>query len=80
MIRLQHIIALPDWEPVPDDPEEAIRYMAQWDYGEYHSDPDEVETIYTRNGHTYTHDGYVLYIYYDGTKALYRIVEGGGTE
>lgn len=77
MIKLQHIIALPDWEPVPDDPEETIRYMAQWDCGEYHCDPDEVETIYTRNGRTHTHDGYVLYAYYDGTRALYRILEGG---
>ena len=76
-MQLQCIIWLPEWEPMPDDTEEAIRYMAQWDYGDYHSDPEDVETIYTRYGHTYTHDDYVLYEYYDGTKALYHIIEGG---
>ena len=28
MIRLQHIIALPDWEPVPDDPDEARKFLS----------------------------------------------------
>ena len=34
-MQLQYIIWLPEWEPVPSDPDDAIDYMSLWDYGEY---------------------------------------------
>ena len=75
MILLQEIIYLPEYEDVPADPDEAIEYLTNWDYGEYHTDPEAVETIYTRNGRTHRKGEYVMYSYYDGSHALYRIME-----
>ena len=74
-ILLQEIIYLPEYEDVPADPDEAIEYLAHWDYGEYHTDPEAVETIYTRNGRTHRKGEYVMHSYYDGSHALYRIME-----
>ena len=74
---LQQVVYLPDWETVPEDLETAIDYLAHWDYGEYHTDPEVVETIYTRNGYTYRNRDYVMYRYYDGSHALYRIMKEG---
>ena len=77
---LQHIITLPDWEPVPDDPDEAIDYMVHWDYGEYSSDPEQVDTIYPRYGDAWRKDDYVLQRFFDGTTVLYRILSEEGSE
>lgn len=54
---------------------EAIDYLAHWDYGEYHTDPEAVDTIYTRNGRTHRKGEYVMHSYFDGSHALYRIME-----
>ena len=75
MFLLQEIAYLPEYEIVPADPDEAIDYLAHWDYGEYHSDPEIVETIYTRNGRTHRKGVYVMHSYFDGSHALYRIME-----
>ena len=73
---LRHIVTLPEWETVSADPYEAIDYMANWDYGEYTTDPEAVETIYPRHGDAWRKGDYVLHRYFDGTRILYRIVEG----
>ena len=73
MILLQEIIYLPEYEDVPADPDEAIEFLAHWDYGEYHTDPEAVETIYTRNGRTHRKEEYVMHSYYDGSHALYGV-------
>ena len=75
---LQQVVYLPGWEDVPADPGEAIDYLAHWDCGEYHTDPEAVETVYTRNGDTYRKGDYVMHRYFDGTHALYRIMQEGG--
>lgn len=75
MILLQEIVYLPEYETVPADPDEAIDYLAHWDYGEYHTDPESVETIYTRYGDTYRNGDYIMHRYYDGSHALYRIIK-----
>ena len=49
-LLLQPIVVLPEWETVPAEPDAAIDYMAQWDYGEYSEEPEEVETLYPRYG------------------------------
>ena len=77
MILLQEVVYLPEWETVPAEPDAAIAYLAQWDYGEYHTNPEAVETIYTRNGETHCNGPYVMHAYYDGSHALYRIMEEG---
>lgn len=75
MILLQEIVYLPEYEAVPADPDEAIDYLAHWDYGEYHTDLETVETIYTRYGDTYRNGDYIMHRYYDGSHALYRIMK-----
>ena len=75
MILLQEIVYLPEYETVPADPDEDIDYLAHWDYGEYHTDPEAVESIYTRYGNTYRNGDYVMHRYYDGSHALYRIMK-----
>ena len=75
MILLLEIVYLPEYEDVPANPDEAIDYLAHWDDGEYHTDPKAVETIYTRNGRTHHKGEYVMHSYYDGSHALYRIIE-----
>ena len=72
---LQQVVYLPEWESVPAEPEAAIVYLANWDYGEYTTDPEIVDTIYTRYGDTYRSGDYVMYRYYDGCHALYRIMK-----
>ena len=72
---LQQVVYLPEWETVPAEPDGAISYLAQWDYGEYSTDPEVVDTIYTRYGDTYRSGDYVMYRYYDGSHALYRIMK-----
>lgn len=72
---LQHIVTLPNWEPVPNDPDEAIDYMAQWDYGEYCCNPEQVNAIYPRYGNAWRKDDYVLQRFFDGTSVLYRVME-----
>lgn len=74
-ITLQQVVYLPDWETVPAEPDDAVSYLAQWDYGEYSTDQEVVDTIYTRYGNTYRRGEYVMYRYYDGCHALYRIME-----
>ena len=76
-ILLQKIVYLDGCEDVPADPDEAIAYLAHWDYGEYHRDPEAVETTYTRYGNTYRSGDYVMHRYYDGSHALYRIMREG---
>lgn len=69
---LDEVIWLPEYEPVPDDPEEAIQYLAQWDYGEYGCDPILLSDLYTLHGHIYVVSEYVLFRSYCGDHALYR--------
>ena len=76
-ILLQEVVYLPEWETVLAEPDAAIAYLAQWDYGEYHTDPETVETIYTRNGETHRNGPYVMHAYYDGSHALYRVMKEG---
>lgn len=77
-ITLQQVVYLPEWETVPAEPDDAVSYLAQWDYGEYSTDPEVVDTIYTRYGDTYRSGDYVMYRYYDGSHALYRIMKEMG--
>lgn len=72
---LQEVVYLPEWRTVPAEPVDAVSFLAQWDYGEYSTDPVVVDTIYTRYGDTYRCGQYVMYRYYDGCHALYRIME-----
>ena len=74
-ITLQQVVYLPDWEAVPADPEAAIAYLAQWDYGEYSTDPEVVDAVYTRYGNAYRSGDYLMHRYYDGCHALFRIME-----
>ena len=75
MILLQEIVYLPEYETVPADPDKAINDLSHWDYSEYHTDPEAVETIYTRYGDTYRNDDYIMHRYFDGSHALYRIMK-----
>ena len=78
-LLLQPIVVLPEWEPVPAEPDVAIDYMAQWDYGEYSEDPEQVETLYPRYGSAWRKGDYVLQRFPEGTHVLYRVLseEGG---
>ncbi len=69
---LDEVICLPEYEPVPDDPIEAIQYLSQWDYGEYDHDPILLSDLYTLHGRIYTTSNYVLFRSYCGDQALYR--------
>ena len=71
---LQPIVYLPDCEPVPEDPAEAIQYMCGWDYGEYAEEPERVDGLQTRYGEYFSSGDYVLYRYYDGAHALFRVL------
>ena len=79
-LLLQPIVVLPGWETVPSEPDAAIDYMAQWDYGEYSEEPEEVETLYPRYGCAWRKGDYVLQRFPEGTHALYRVLlkEGDG--
>ena len=80
-LLLQPIVVLPEWEPVPAEPDVAIDYMAQWDYGEYSEDPEQVETLYPRYGSAWRKGDYVLQRFPEGTHVLYRVLsEEGGVE
>ena len=80
-LLLQPIVVLPEWETVPAEPDAAIDYMAQWDYGEYSEDPEQVSTLYPRYGSTWRKGDYVLHRFPEGTHALYRVLsEVGGSE
>ena len=74
-MQLQYIIWLPEWEPVPSDSDDAIDYLAQWDYGEYSDDPEAVETIYNHAGSTHCKGDYVMHGYHDGSRALFRALD-----
>ena len=78
-LLLQPIVVLPEWEPVPAEPDVAIDYIAQWDYGEYSEDPEQVETLYPRYGSAWRKGDYVLQRFPEGTHVLYRVLseEGG---
>ena len=78
-MQLQYIIWLPEWEPVPSDPDDAIDYMAQWDYGEYSDDPETVETVYNHAGNTHCKGDYVMHSYHDGSRALFRVLNESRT-
>lgn len=79
-LLLQPIVVLPEWETVPAEPDAAIDYMAQWDYGEYSEDPEQVETLYPRYGCAWRKGDYVLHRFPEGIHALYRVLlkEGDG--
>lgn len=74
-MQLQYIIWLPEWEPVPSDLDDAIDYMAQWDYGEYSDDPETAETIYNHAGSIHRKGDYVMHGYHDGSRALFRVLD-----
>lgn len=74
-LLLQPIVVLPEWEPVPAEPDAAIDYMAQWDYGEYSDDPETVETIYNHAGSTHRKGDYVMHGYHDGSRALFCVLD-----
>lgn len=69
---LDEVIWLPEYEPVPEEPEEAIRYLAQWDCGEYCRDPVFLSDLYAMHGRVYTSGDYVLFRSYCGDHTLYR--------
>ena len=77
-LLLQPIVVLPEWEPVPAEPDVAIDYMAQWDYGEYSEDPEQVETLYPRYGSAWRKGDYVLQRFPEGTHVLYRVLSEEG--
>lgn len=70
---LHEVISLPEYEPIPKDNDEAIAYMAQWDYGEYTSDDTTLADVYGLNGTTAIADGYVLFRSFCGDATLYRL-------
>lgn len=74
MYLLQAIVALPEYETLPNDPDSAIDYLANWDYGEYSEDPEWEDTLTTRYCRAYRKHDYVLRCYFDGTNVLYRII------
>ena len=74
-LLLQPIVVLPEWEPVPAEPNAA---MAQWDYVEYSEEPEEVETLYPRYGCAWRKGDYVLQRFPEGTHALYRVLSEEG--
>ena len=79
-LLLQPVVVVPEWETVPAEPDAAIDYLAQWDYGEYSEDPKQVETLYPRYGCAWRKGDYVLQRFPEGTHALYRVLlkEGDG--
>ena len=78
-LLLQPIMVLPEWETVPAEPDAAIDYMAQWDYGEYSEDPEEVETLYPWYGNAWRKGYYVLQRFPEGTHTLYRVLSEEGS-
>ncbi len=72
---LNEVISLPEYESIPPDPDEAIRYMAQWDHGEYCCDPISLSEVYTWHGQINRLDDYILYRSYCGDAVLFRRCE-----
>ena len=70
---LQEVITLPEYEPIPKDDDEAIRYLAQWDCGEYSADDTTLADICGLNGTVVVTDEYVLFRSYCGDATLYHI-------
>lgn len=69
---LDEVIRIPEYEPIPEDDAEAILYLGQWDYGEYHADPIALSELYTLHGRITTQGEYVPFRSYCGDAALYR--------
>lgn len=69
---LDEVIHMPECEAIPEDDAEAIRYLAQWDYGEYHVEPIALSDLYAMHGRVAFQDEYVLFRSYCGDAALYR--------
>ena len=66
------IVDLPEYESIPADDADAIRYMSQWDYGEYH-EQETLSQLYEARGRIRTQNGYVLFRPDYGGASLYRL-------
>lgn len=69
---LDEVIHMPEYEAIPEDDAEAIRYLGQWDYCEYHADPIALSDLYALHGRVTFQDEYVLFRSYCDAAALYR--------
>lgn len=69
---LYEVIRVPEWEAPAECTEDALKHLAQWDYGEYYGDyitRSEAKSIYAQ--HIENHD-YFLVRDIAGDMTLYR--------
>jgi len=69
---LNEVIHMSEYEAISEDDAEAIRYLAQWDYGEYHADPIVLSELYALHGRITTQGEYILFRSYCDAAALYH--------
>lgn len=72
---LQEVIYLPEYEAPEACDDNAIRYMSQWDCGEYSVDPIPRSELHSTAGHACENDEYLLLRYPDGSMVLYAKID-----
>lgn len=76
---LQEVISLPDYEAPNFRNPDSLSYMAQWDYGEYHTAPIPRREQGSTVGRAVENEEYLLLRCPDGSMVLYRKLKGDDT-